>query len=202
VSLLADRPWKRAAIALAIGGAAWLINDTWFFESVVIPSSSMVPAILPNERIFLARFPPPAIRRFDIVVIKSRNYGERIAKRVMAVPGERVRLEASWRVFINGESLTYSDENAAHERIEAGDHAIRTVQSASASFATQFAAHDLVLGPDEYFVLGDNRLASEDSRAIGPVTRAEIQGTLGIVWYSYDCEHHRWRVARLLHALR
>ena len=199
---MADRPWNRAAIALAIGGAAWLVNDTWFFESVVIPSSSMVPAILPNERIFLRRFPSPAIRRFDIVVIKRRSYRERIAKRVMALPGERVRLEASWRVFINGESLTYSEENAAHERIEAADHTIRTAQSASASRATQFGSRDLLLGPDEYFVLGDNRLASEDSRAIGPVTRAEIQGTLGTVWYSYDREDHHWRTARLLHALR
>jgi signal peptidase I len=158
----------------------------------------MRPAILPNERIFLSRFPHRTIRRFDVVVIKSPTFGQRIAKRVIALPGERVRLEQSWRVLINDTSLSYSDENERHERTEAGDHLIRLVRNPNSLSETQFGRNDLQLGADEYFVLGDNRLASDDSRSIGPVRREHIQGPLGMVWYSYDIQRRRLRTERLL----
>lgn len=194
--------WKQAAVAVVTAGALLVLNDMFVCESVVIPSASMRPTILPNERVFLRRFPPAPIERFAVVVVDSRKLGARIAKRVIGLPGDRIRVENAWKVFVNGRPLDYADENVAHERMEAGNHAIRVVESAKVSFETPFARADLTLEPGEYFVLGDNRLASEDSRAIGPVTRAEIQGTLGTVWYSYDREQHRLRTARLLHALQ
>jgi signal peptidase I len=194
--------WTRVVVALAVLGGALLLNDLYIFESVVIPSSSMEPAILPTERIFLSRFPRRAVHRFDVVVIKSPRFRERIAKRVIALPGERVRLENSWRAFINDTSLSYSDEDATHQRTEAGDHVIRLVRTPNGPFATQFGRNDLQLGADEYFVLGDNRLASDDSRAIGPVRREDIEGPLGTVWYSYDIERHRLRTERLLQTVR
>jgi signal peptidase I len=193
--------WKQAAVAVVTAGALLVLNDMFIFESVVIPSASMRPAILPNERVFLTRFPPAPIERFAVVVVDSRKLGARVAKRVIGLPGDRIRVEDAWKVFVNGQPLDYSDENLAHERIEAGDHAIRVVEGANVSFETPFARADLTLGPGEYFVLGDNRLASDDSRSFGPVTRDEIQGTLGTIWYSFDPDLHRLRTERLLHQL-
>lgn len=189
--------WTKALVVFAIVGGALLFNDLYVFESVVIPSSSMEPTILPNERLVLSRF-PHTIRRFDVVVIESPRLGVRIAKRVIGLPGERVRLEDSWRVFLNDTALTYSDEAANHVRMEAGHHLIEVMRGVREPFETQFGGTDVQLGPDEYYVLGDNRLASDDSRAIGPVRRREIQGTLGRVWYSYDVARNRVRSERLL----
>jgi hypothetical protein len=58
------------------------------------------------------------------------------------------------------------------------------------------------LGPDEYYVLGDNRLASGDSRAIGVIRGDEIQGKLWLVWYSYDLAQRRFRGERIGTVLR
>jgi signal peptidase I len=179
-----------------------LINDLFFFESVLIPSSSMRPTILPNERIFLQKFGFRTLNRFDVVVVGSKKLGKRLAKRVIALPGDRVRIEGSWKVFINDECLDYSEENAVHQRIEAGDHTIQVLKDQKPSFEARFGGHNLILGPDEYFVLGDNRLASDDSRFIGPVKRHEIEGKLGTVWYSYDFQQHRLRTERLLRSVR
>ena len=66
-------------------------------------------------------------------------------------------------------------------------------------YETEYGKADLLLGPGEYYILGDNRLASGDSRAIGPVKHAEIQGRLTFIWYSLDLKtgHFRWnRVAQ------
>jgi signal peptidase I len=194
--------WREGLAAATVAGALLLGNDLFVCESVVVRSGSMQPTILPNERVFLTRFPVGPVRRFELVVVASPRFGERLAKRVIGLPGERVRLEDSWRVFINDRSLEYSAATATHERVEGRDHPIRLGPAPTASVPTVYGATTMRLGPDEYFVLGDNRLASEDSRAFGPVRRNEIQGSLGTVWYSYDRAHHRLRLARVLHALR
>ena len=145
--------WKWPLTVIAVAFVLLALNDVFVYESVLIPSTSMEPAILPNERLFLAKLPYRTIRRSDVVVINSRRLKERIAKRVIGLPGERVRS----------------------------------------------GAREIQLGPDEYFVLGDNRLASRDSRVIGPITRAEIEGKLEMVWYSFDLEHGRLRWDRIFH---
>jgi signal peptidase I len=147
--------------------------------------------------LFLQRLPRPAIRRYDVVVVDSRVLRQRLAKRVIGLPGERVRVEEGWRVVVDGRPLPYTAEDATQARIEDRDHAILVVPGA-ARFEQRFAVQDLTLGPDEYFVMGDNRLASEDSRSFGPVHAAEIQGRLGRIWYSYDLERSKLRWDRLL----
>ena len=197
---LPTRP--QAVAAFLVAGALLLFSDHFVVESVVVPSSSMEPTILPNERVFLSRLPGRAIGRFDVVVVDSRALGRRIAKRVVALPGERVRLEASWKVFVNGTPLDYSEVAADHTRVEAGDHAVRLAGGPNPTPPTEFGGEDLLLGPDEYYVLGDNRFASVDSRVIGPVKRGEIQGRLGLVWYSFDLQQHRVRTERLARLVR
>ena len=162
----------------------------------------MRPTILRNERIFLRKFAVGDIRRFDVVVIQSRSIGHRIVKRVVGLPGDRVRLEDSWRVVVNGVPLTYTEPDAQHVLTEAGDHRIQLVRNPKFFYPTEYGKQDTVLGPGEYFVLGDNRLASGDGRTFGPVKREEIQGKLGPVWYSYDRDARRLRTERLLKCIR
>jgi signal peptidase I len=173
--------------------------DAFFLESVVVPSSSMRPTILPNERLLVQKWPPREIRRFDVVVIRSGVLHQRIAKRVIGLPSDRIILEEGWRVRLNGKLLDYSAAADPSLWTEAGHHAIRVQRDAGqVAVPVRFGQEEIVLGADEYFVLGDNRLASEDSRLIGPIRRSEVEGFARVAWYSYDLQEHRWRWDRLL----
>jgi signal peptidase I len=136
------------------------------------------------------------------VVIGSRTLGHRIAKRVVGLPGDHVRLEDSWKLYINDQPLIYSDEDTDRNRMEATDHHIALHPDPASRIQTRFANDDLLLGSDEYFVLGDNRLSSDDSRQIGPVHRQEIQGKLCLIWYSFDQRASRFRFWRMMHLVQ
>lgn len=93
------------------------------------------------------------INRFDIVVVKtSKSY---IIKRVIALPGETIEYKDN-KLYINGE---YIEEDFLKEGVYTKDYKF-----------------ERALNDDEYFVLGDNRMVSKDSRIIGPVTKKDIDG--------------------------
>ena len=62
--------------------------------------------------------------RFDVVVIYEPATHKRIVKRIIGLPGERIRLAESWKVFINGQAIAYSGMSRDGTRTEAGDHTI------------------------------------------------------------------------------
>ena len=103
------------------------------------------------------RFHEP--ERFDIVIFPFRNNtGNTYIKRIIGLPGETVKIDKEGVIYINGEVL---DESYGREIIKnPGD-----------------AVDGVTLGDGEYFVLGDNRNDSEDSRfSVGVVYRREIIG--------------------------
>ena len=192
---------KHWLAAFLVAGALLWLNDRFIFESVEITSSSMRPTLLPNERAYLQRLGVGPWRRFDVVVINSRVLKHRIVKRIIGLPGDTVRLENGCHVFVNGEE--YEHDNQGHpesytvlEVAPTGeDHEIQLKTNPKIpTFETRYGKTDLKLGPDEFYVLGDNRLASEDSRYFGVVKRNELQGRLRMIWYSLDLKtgHFRW----------
>lgn len=192
---------KQAALSFCIALALLLIDDTFVFESIQVPTSSMRPTILPNERVILRHFAMRPLGRFDVVVINEIATHKRIVKRIVGLPGERVRLEGGWKLFIDGQSLAYGELSPDGLRKEGAKHLIELARDARPP-PTRFGKDDLLLGPDEYFVLGDSRLASSDSRVIGPVKRKDIQGTVWLVWYSFDLVAHRLRTGRMPHRVQ
>ena len=189
---------KTWALAFAVAGLLLWLNDRLLFESVQITSSSMRPTLLPNERVWLKKQFVEKIQRFDVVVVDSHALGHRIVKRVVALPGERVKLEDSWRVLVNGRAFDYSPVTGTTNRFsEASQHEIQLEGNPKFFYETKFGREELQLGPDEFYVLGDNRLASGDSRDFGVVKRAEIQGRLTLVWYSFDLKMRRFRWERV-----
>ncbi|NND03183.1 MAG: signal peptidase I [Acidimicrobiia bacterium] len=171
------------AIALVLA----VVVKTLLFQAFYIPSESMVETLQVDDRILVNklsyRFGEP--ERGDVVVFDQtpdegesligallRNLAESVGartpeadliKRVVALPGETIEIRDN-TVFIDGEAL---DEPY--------------LQPAT---RTRWENSDPLLVPDnEFFVMGDNRTRSLDSRRFGPITREEIIGrAFVIIW--------------------
>ncbi len=127
-----------------------------------VQGSSMEPKLSNEDNLIVDkisyRFHDP--ERFDIVVFPFR-YEENIfyIKRVIGLPGETIRIDEKGNILINGEIL---EESYGKEVIQSPGRAYE----------------EIVLADDEYFLMGDNRNNSTDSRdpSVGNVRRDEIVG--------------------------
>jgi signal peptidase I len=141
-----------------------LLIITFVVQAFYIPSGSMEPTLMINDRIlvakFLYRFEP--ISRTDVIVFRYPLNPQRdFVKRVIGLPGDRVQLKDGI-VYVNGQRLS---EKGYTIKPDFGNYGPVTVPSG------------------QYFVLGDNRNNSEDSRFFGYVPRANIIGkALFIYW--------------------
>ena len=126
-------------------------------EPMLVNGGSMRPTLDPGQRIAVAPLVRPP-RRGDLVVL-SRSHDLEVVKRVVGLPGERVRLDAG-RLEVEGAQIP---EPYLHGAAAAGEL-------------------DLELGPAEYLVLGDHRAASTDGRDFGPVAADAL---LGLVRFAY-----------------
>ncbi|MDP3062832.1 MAG: signal peptidase I [Chloroflexota bacterium] len=139
----------------------------------VVNGESMAPTLLHGQRLLVAcrayrRYAP---RLGDIVVLREPTpQALESVKRVVGLPGETVRMEQG-RVSINGVAL---DEPYLLGLGGGGGEG------------------EWRLGPDQFFVLGDNRARSIDSRAYGPVGSERL---VGRAWFRYG-RHTRWRRLR------
>lgn len=130
-------------------------------QATIVYGQSMEPNLYEKQRLIIDkvsyRFHPP--QRNDIVVLKVPGMEEMLVKRIIGLPGETVEVRRGV-VYVNDEPLP---EPFPHD--------------------LGFQSMPLVtLGPLSYFVMGDNRDNSNDSRAFGPVKREHI---LGRVWLRY-----------------
>ncbi|HMN39989.1 MAG TPA: signal peptidase I [Phycisphaerales bacterium] len=185
-----------------------------------VPSGSMRPTILEGDRIYvnklafglrvpfttswIAQWSTP--RRGDIVTFASPADGIRLVKRVVGVPGDHISLSHN-RLYINGveADTSVTDDhassplpNGAHvpvvlktENLLGVEHAI-TITPGLSSFST---FPEVVVPEGHYFVMGDNRDQSNDSRYIGMVPLSSIYGRCSGVAMSLNPEQSyapRW----------
>ncbi|MFZ5817199.1 MAG: signal peptidase I [Bacillota bacterium] len=150
------RPYLSLLKDIALGVALWLLITTFVGEARQIPSSSMEPTIQIGDRVWtdklLLRFSP--ITRGDIVVFDpppSEASDYPYIKRVIGLPGETVEVKGG-KVLINGQPLT--EPYIA----EPPHYVVKLTQ----------------IPPGHYYVLGDNRNASNDSHRWGLLKREQI----------------------------
>ena len=191
-----------------------------------IPSGSMRPTLLEGDVVFVNRLaydlklPLSDVsvtrlgepRRGDIVTFSSPADGTRLIKRLVAGPGDTVEMRDEV-LLINGQAAHYSDIRSALETLGPGyqvdatrvtehlDGAPREVQFMPAISAKR-SFGPLVVPADHFFMLGDNRDNSQDSRYIGTVPRALLIGRAERVLVSADLTRYglpRWErtVSRL-----
>jgi signal peptidase I len=147
--------WARdLLVSLAI--SAFII--IFLYQPVKVEGTSMMPGLEDQERIFVNKFVYrwEPIQRGDIVVFRyPRDTSKSYIKRVIGVAGDRVRIQ-NGQVYVNGEAL---DEDYVP-----GDYADARSYS------------EVVVPRNSFFVLGDHRTMSNDSRDFGPVNDRFIYG--------------------------
>jgi signal peptidase I len=135
-------------------------------------------------------------RRGDIVVLFSPVDGVRLVKRVVGVPGDRIEMRDN-QLYVNGDAARWKsigEENdreqgstlVVEETLEGRTHRVMFTPQIPAvrSFAP------LIVPPGRYFVMGDNRDNSNDSRFIGLIDRHRIVGKALAVAFSFDRANH------------
>ena len=144
---------------------------TFLYQPVKVEGTSMQPELRDQDRLFVNKFAYnfEKISRGDVVVFYyPRDTQKSYIKRVIGLPGDDIRIDDG-RVFVNGQRI---DESYVPKRF-------RDVRSMA----------DMVVPQDEYFVMGDHRSISSDSRDFGPVERRLIYGKAAFVYWPTEKMH-------------
>jgi signal peptidase I len=177
--------------SLVIAVVLALFVRTWVFQAFKIPSGSMEPNLLVGDHLIVNKmeFAPAAgaleaalaprrqIRRGDIVVFKSPEEPERdLIKRVVGLPGDRLELHRK-RISINGKVL--DEPFVQFLRPPSTDGPPRTDDLTE--------EYGPVTVPDhQYFMMGDNRDNSQDSRYWGFLPESYVKGRALFIYFSFD----------------
>ena len=157
-------------IAVVMAIAALLV--TFVVQRTTVNGHSMEATLSDGDNLLMDklsyRFKDP--ERFDIIVFPyAGEENTHFIKRIIGLPGETVRIDYEGNIYINGEIL---DE----------DYGLETIVNPG------IAVDEITLGEDEYFVLGDNRNNSKDSRFedVGNIKRDDIIGKVFVRFYPFS----------------
>lgn len=145
---------KKDALSYLVIILVVVLIRTFIITPIRVVGSSMDKTLKQGEILLLEKV-DKSYKRYDIVVIKEGN--ERIIKRIIGMPGESIKI-VEGVIYINGEAI--EDKYAS----------TYTEDFSLSKFDLE------VIPEDSYFVLGDNRKISKDSRLLGPINKKQIQG--------------------------
>ena len=147
---------------------------TFIAQPVFVEGSSMYPTLEDGEFGFtnLIGLSLEGVNRGDIVIVQEGN--EYWVKRVIGMPNETIECH-NGNVYIDGEVLDEPYLETAY---------VADLENQQGYFTGDFAA--VTLADDEYFVMGDNRVVSADSRVVGAFTRDQIVGKGVFVLFPFD----------------
>ena len=185
-----DPPQREPSRAALWGALSWardlafsvliaVVLIVFIYQPVKVEGTSMMPTLTNDDRIFINKFTYEFglgdIQRGDTVVFwypydRNKSY----IKRVVGLPGDRVRIE-SGQVYVNDRALVEDYVPEAYK--DAGSWPVP---------APGQPVRDQEVPPKDYFVLGDNRSSSSDSRSWGYVPRENIYGKAVFVYWPPD----------------
>ncbi len=172
-----------------------ILSRIFIWGQVIVDGHSMDPGLADKQRLIVLKMAQP--KRFDIVVAHETNPSKDIVKRVIGLPGDTITFNHD-KLTINGK--TYSEPYLADFQKQLADgklaqtyaayplsdtvtQADRTNFVAMAQSAKAFtednsgnATFTVKVPAGEYYLMGDNRVISADSRVVGPFPRSQITG--------------------------
>ena len=151
--------------ALVIGIA--LLIKFFVFSPIKVNGSSMEPNLKDGDIMILNEigYRLGGVERFDIVVINTD--GEKIIKRIIGLPGEQIEYRDN-KLYVNGEEVVENFKHGETKDFSLSDINLETIPS------------------DHYFVVGDNRGNSKDSRIIGAIHKSKIVGKANLIIFPFD----------------
>ena len=166
----APRPPRKSSLFLwlrdlVIATIASVVMITFLYQPVRVEGTSMLPRLEDSDRLFINKFVYrfEAIDRGDVVVFRyPRDIEKSYIKRVIALPGDRLRIDRG-RVYVNGKVV--------HEPYVPPEY--RDTRSVA----------EMIVPADSYYMMGDHRSISNDSRDFGPVDRDLIYGKAVFVYW-------------------
>lgn len=154
--------WEFIKVA-ALAGITIVLVRYFLFKPFYVKGASMEPTFLDHEYLIIdeVTYRLRAPERGEVIVFRyPANPQEYFLKRIIGLPGERVKVE-------NGNVTIY---NTAHPE------GVAIKEMYLPADLTTSGEKISVLGPDQYFVMGDNRQNSYDSRRFGPIDKSAIVG--------------------------
>lgn len=157
--------WLRDLI-VSVAISAFII--VFLYQPVRVEGTSMLPMLEDQDRLFINKlaYRMGDIHHGDVVVFQyPRDHTKSYIKRVIALPGDVLRIDHG-RVYVNGHQLK---EAYVPER-----------------FSDDRSQPEMMLPPNRYFLMGDHRSISSDSRDFGPVERDLIYGKAAFVYWPME----------------
>ena len=175
------REWPILLIEVIVAVLLGFLLITFGFEKTTVSGNSMDPILKDGDTVVVSKIAYAVLspRRNDVIVYRQegKEHSYNSVKRVIGLPGEKILIDDG-KIFIDGEP--YEEINGVDPMVSGG-----------------IAEEEITLEKGEYFVLGDNRNQSEDSRysSVGMVKKKEIVGkawirtspSFGFVsWFKFD----------------
>jgi signal peptidase I len=196
--------------SLAITVILALFGTTFIVQAFKIPTPSMEKNLLVGDHLLVNKFaygargslvdsllPLRDIHRGDVIVFKyPRDLTKHYVKRAIGLPGDKIRVQDA-QVFINGEPLAepYKQLTSTGDRGDFPplggnrDYVLDNINW----YPSFLVGKEIVVPPNSYFAMGDNRDNSQDSRFWGFVPRELIVGKALVIYWSYESDYDAYR---------
>lgn len=171
----------KSIVELVVVAGVTFIIFTYVVKPISIEGISMKPTVFDKDLAIVDAIglKQNGVERFDVVIVDSDRIADHLIKRVIGLPGETIEYKND-RLYVNGQ---YTPEPFLNEEFMETSK----IEEEKDLFTADFK---ITLAEGEYFVMGDNRLHSEDSRALGSFQIDEFVGKNGFVIFPFS--HFGW----------
>ncbi|WOY88296.1 signal peptidase I [Ligilactobacillus murinus] len=175
---------------VVIGLLIALLINTFLLSLVKVDGLSMYPNLQNNERVIMLKH--AKIKRDTVVVFSAKGVDDRpgvtdatkYVKRVIGLPGDKIEYKNDGKLYVNGKFQ--SQGYITTEQQKEGTLSIANAEDKGVTLGT---GRTFTVPKDKYFVLGDNREVSNDSRSYGFVPRSKILGVVKVPFWNNAHEY-------------
>jgi signal peptidase I len=206
-----------------------LIFRTFFVEPYRIPSGSMRPTLVEGDFILVNKYKYglrlpinhkkilsiSQIKRGDVIIFWQESSKKVLIKRVIGLPGDHV-VYKNQNLYINNDLIDTKDYGVVADVVEPNilthqkQETLNTNTNinikheiyVNPNYTRSYPFDDIVVGKDSYFVMGDNRDYSADSRFSGLVAEKDVLGKAFFVWFSFDWKNKAFRFERIFKKIK